>query len=42
MQEAIVLILFFAIIAWAFYRFFIKPSGEGCSTCSFNEGTQAD
>lgn len=37
MQEAIVFILFFAIIAYGLYRIFRKDSSEGCSSCSFNQ-----
>ncbi|PTB92396.1 FeoB-associated Cys-rich membrane protein [Marivirga lumbricoides] len=38
MQEIIVFILFFSIIAYSIYRFFFmkkKPSG-GCSKCAMN------
>lgn len=36
MQEVIVFILFFAIIAYSIYKFVRKPSGDGCSKCEFN------
>lgn len=42
MQEIIVFILFFGIIAYVLYRRFIKSdrdSGE-CSSCSFNPENQ--
>ena len=41
MQETIVFILFFGIVAYAIYRFIRKPKNDGgCSSCSFNPENQ--
>jgi hypothetical protein len=39
MQEAVVFILFFGVIAYFAYSHFSKRNSTGCSSCEFNEET---
>gem|GEM_PF-5330455 len=41
MQEIILFILFFGIIAYAAYRTFVKSKATGCAHCDFNEDKKA-
>jgi predicted dithiol-disulfide oxidoreductase (DUF899 family) len=37
MQEIVVFMLFFGVIAVVLYRFFRKGKDQGCGSCSFNQ-----